>query len=99
MADEQCTVIVTYEVTAEDCDKFMNAWKRAQDYLKEQPGFISTRLHKADSASPDFRFVNIGCWQSVNEFRAATQSNGFREAAGWLEAYPIHAAVYHGVET
>ena len=99
MADEQCTAIVTYEVMNEDCDKFMNAWKRAQAYLKEQPGFISTTLHKAESASPDFRFVNIGCWKSADDFRAATQSNGFREAAGWLEAYPIHASVYQVVET
>lgn len=99
MTDAQCTAIVTYEVKAEDCDKFLNAWDRANDYLREQPGFVTTALHKAESANPDFRFVNIGCWESADHFRDATQSSGFRKAAGQLEAYPIHASVYEIVRT
>ena len=99
MAEEQCTAIVTYEVMTEDCEKFLAAWNMANDYLKEQPGYISTKLHRAESASPDFRFVNIGCWRSADDFRAATLSDGFREASGRLAAYPMHASAYKIVET
>ena len=95
----ECTAIVAYEVMNEDRDKFLEAWKRANDYLKEQPGYLRSELHQAVSANPDFRYVNIGCWETADDFRAATQSNGFREASGSLEAYPIHASAYELLPT
>lgn len=99
MAHDQCTAIVVYEVMAEDTDKFLTAWQQADDHLKEQPGYVSTALHQACSASPDFRFVNVGCWESADAFRAATQDEAFRQASGRLEAYPIHASVYEVIRT
>ena len=99
MADEPCTAIVAYEVSAEDCDRFLDSWTKANDFLKAQPGLKSTTLHKATSANPDFRFVNVSCWESADAFRDATQSQGFRDASGRLEAFPIHAAVYEVVRT
>ena len=50
MADEnkkQCTVIVSYEVAHEDADRFLDSWEKANDFLRQQPGFVST----ANSAS------------------------------------------------
>ncbi len=99
MDQQQCTAIVVYEVMAEDAEKFLAAWEQANDHLKEQPGFVSTALHRASSANPDFRFVNVGCWESDDAFRAATQGEAFREASGRLEAYPIHAAVYEVIRS
>lgn len=99
MPEGQCTVIVTYEVAYEDCERFLDSWDKANAYLKEQPGFISTALHRAESANPDFRFVNISYWESADAFRAATQSQGFREASGRLEAFPVHASAYEVVRT
>jgi len=98
MAATTCTAIVAYEVNGEDADKFMNAWKKAQAYLKKQKGHVSTTLHQSASANPDFRFVNVATWASADAFRSATQSSAFREASGLLEAYPIHAAVYDVVK-
>ena len=97
--EDQCTAIVAYEVSGEDCERFLDSWKRANDFLREQAGHISTTLHRACSANPDFRFVNISCWESADAFRVATQSEEFREAAGRLEAFPIHASVYEVVDT
>lgn len=99
MAEDQCTAIVAYEVSREDCDRFMDSWERANDFLQQQPGHISTTLHRAASANPDFRFVNISCWESADAFRSATQSHEFKEVAGRLEAFPIHAAVYEVVRS
>ena len=96
---DQCTVIVAYEVAHEDCERFMDSWEKANAYLKEQPGFVSTALHKAVSANPDFRFVNVGCWESADAFRAATQCEGFRNAAGRLDAFTMHASAYEVVKT
>ncbi|MGI9121117.1 MAG: antibiotic biosynthesis monooxygenase family protein [Acidimicrobiales bacterium] len=99
MANGECTAIVAYEVRAEDRDRFLNAWDRANEHLQTQPGYVGNTLHEAVSANPDFRFVNIARWKSVDDFRAATQSSTFYEASGWLEAYPIHPAVYDVVRS
>lgn len=99
MADEECIAIVAYEVMNEDREKFLDAWEHANAHLKSQSGFVSTALHQAASANPDFRFVNIGRWKSADDFRRATQSNGFQEASGALAAYPIHASVYEVVRS
>ncbi len=93
MADE-CTAIVAYEVMNEDRSKFLEAWESANDYLKEQPGYLRSELHQAVSANPDFRYVNIGCWKSAEDFRSATQSPEFQAASGALAACPIHASAY-----
>ena len=98
MTKGQCTAIVAYEVEADDAERFLDSWKIANDFLKEQPGFTSTALHRAVSANPDFRFVNISCWESDDAFRAATLSHGFLEASGRLQAFPIHAAAYEVME-
>ncbi len=93
-----CTAIIAYEVNVDDSDRFLNAWKKAQAYLKKQKGHVSTTLHRSASANPDFRFVNVAAWASADAFRSATQSAGFREASALLEAYPIHASVYDVVK-
>ena len=46
-----------------------------------QPGYVDTALHQAVTPNADFQFVNIGRWQTAEDFLAATQSQGFREAA------------------
>jgi heme-degrading monooxygenase HmoA len=102
MADEskkQCTVIVSYEVAHEDADRFLDSWEKANDFLRKQPGFVSTALHRAVSANPDFRFVNVSCWESDDAFRSATQSQDFRDASGRLVPFPIHASAYEVVKT
>lgn len=102
MADQeskQCTVIVSYEVAHEDADRFLDSWEKANEFLREQPGFVSTALHRAVSANPDFRFVNVSCWESDDAFRAATQSQDFRDASGRLSPFPIHASAYEIVTT
>jgi heme-degrading monooxygenase HmoA len=89
-----CTAIVSYKVGAEDADAFLEAWHKANDHLKKQPGHVSTTLHRAVSANPSFRFVNVARWKSADAFRQATQTPDFQAASGRLEAYPIFASVY-----
>jgi len=98
MAEGQTVAIVAYEVNAEDEDRFLEAWQLAQDYLKEQSGFVDTALHKANSAAADFRFVNVAHWESDDAFRDAINSDGFRTASGRLDPYPVHGAAYKVVQ-
>ncbi len=94
MANDTCTAVIAYEVAVEDSERFLSAWKMANEFIKAQAGFLSTRLHQAVSASPEFRFVNVSGWESADAFRNATQSDGFRTASARLDAYPVHASVY-----
>lgn len=34
MAEKHCTAIVAYEVSHEDRERFLDSWKRANDFLQ-----------------------------------------------------------------
>ena len=95
--NKQCTAIVSYRVKHEDVDNFLEAWEIANDFLKKQPGHVSNTLHRAVSANPPFRFVNVAKWKTIDNFRDATQASGYQEAAGRLSAYPVYAAAYESL--
>jgi hypothetical protein len=48
-------------------------WEEARDVLAAQPGFVSTRLHRALDPGATYGLVNVAEWESVEAFRAATQ--------------------------
>jgi heme-degrading monooxygenase HmoA len=62
-------------------DDFVRGWQRAADYMREQPGFVSTRLHRALAPNARFRFINVAEWASPQDFEAAVSSEQFREIA------------------
>ena len=59
-------------------DEFMRSWRAAADYMKRQPGFISTRLHRALAPTARFQFINVAEWESPQHFMDAVQSAEFR---------------------
>lgn len=93
------TLINAFEVPSDKEDEFLLGWENARDYLQTQPGYVDTALHQAVSPDADFRFVNIGRWQSADDFRAATQSDGFRQAAAGLANFRPHPGLYRVVRT
>ena len=48
-------------------------WEQARDFLKEQPGYISTNLHRTIQPGATFYLINVAVWESPEAFRAATQ--------------------------
>jgi heme-degrading monooxygenase HmoA len=83
-------LINPFEVSEDiDDDQFMEGWGRAADYMRARPGFVSTRLHRAVSPNPRFRFVNVAEWESPQAFQAAVTSPEFQAmAAGTPPNYP-----------
>ena len=98
MADP-LVLINAFEVPLEDAEQFIAAWEKTRDYLSAQPGYVDTALHQAVTPNADFQFVNIGRWQTVEDFQAATQSPGFRESAAGLAGYQPHPGLYRVVRT
>jgi heme-degrading monooxygenase HmoA len=62
-------------------EEFLRGWERAADYMRQQPGFVSTRLHRALRPDAHFRFVNVAEWESPQDFQVAVGREQFREIA------------------
>ena len=64
-----------------DDEEFLQGWERAAEYMRQQPGFLSSRLHRALGSDARFRFINVAEWASPQDFQAAVTSEEFREIA------------------
>ena len=65
---------------------FLKVWQDDAAFMKRQPGFISTQLHRAIGESPTY--LNYAVWQSTADFRAAFTHPEF---VAKLSAYPPSA--------
>ena len=75
-------LINPFEVPADVPDEsFLEGWQRAADFMRQQPGFLSSRLHRALAPDARFRFINVAEWASPQDFQAAVGSEAFRELA------------------
>jgi hypothetical protein len=43
-------------------------WEKVARFMKQQPGFISTRLHRAIIPGARFQLINLAEWESVEHF-------------------------------
>jgi heme oxygenase (mycobilin-producing) len=72
------------------------AWEQTRQFLRDQPGYLATLLHRSLSPDADFRFVNIGRYQSPQAFQAAISQPGFQEAAAAIQ-HRAHPSLYQVV--
>jgi heme-degrading monooxygenase HmoA len=89
-------LINAFEVPADGDDAFVAAWEQTRQFLRDQPGYLATRLHRSLSPDADFRFVNIGRYQSPQAFQAAVGEPGFRQAAAAIQ-HRAHPSLYRVV--
>lgn len=75
-----------FTVAEADIPTLMAAWEQDANWMKCQPGFISTQLHRAIGGSS--MFMNYAVWETVEHFRAAFTHPEFIRALG---AYPSSA--------
>jgi heme-degrading monooxygenase HmoA len=75
-----------FSVGEADIPALMSAWEKDAIWMKQQPGFLSTQLHRAIGGS--HMFMNCALWESVDSFRAAFTHPDFVSA---LAAYPSSA--------
>lgn len=72
-----------FTVNPEDVDGFLKAWTDDATLMKQQPGLISTQLHRGIAGSTTF--VNYAVWESVAAYRNAVNKVGVRSR---LSNYP-----------
>src|SRR4051794_11561980 len=79
-------LVNVFAFDAPDEETFLRAWQDDALFMKRQPGFISTQLHRAIGESPTY--VNYAVWESTATFRAAFTHPEFRAK---LSHYPASA--------
>jgi heme-degrading monooxygenase HmoA len=88
IAIEANSVVLVNVFTLDKADEqiFLQAWQDDARFMKRQPGFISTQLHRAIGESPTY--FNYAAWESTADFRSAFMHPEFRAK---LSAYPSSA--------
>jgi len=79
-------LINVFTVDAKDVDALLDAWVDDANWMKRQPGYISTQLHRGIGGS--CVFLNYALWESVARLRQAFTHPEFM---GALAAYPSSA--------
>ncbi len=79
-ADEEKTamtksmpVILINPVTVpeEKLDEAIKAREAGRDFLAQQPGYISTKLHQSLSPDAQYLLINVAEWETPEDFQAA----------------------------
>lgn len=88
LAVEASPVVLVNVFTLDTADEpiFLSVWQDDAAFMKRQPGFISTQLHRALGNSATY--LNYAVWESTGAFRAAFGHPDFQAK---LSAYPASA--------
>jgi heme-degrading monooxygenase HmoA len=79
-------LINKFTVRPEEADWLLAAWANDAVWMKHQPGFISTQLHRGIAGSGVF--LNYAVWESTAHFRRAFTNPEFQSK---LTEYPPSA--------
>ena len=88
LAVDATSIVLVNVFTLDPADEqtFLQVWRDDAAFMKRQPGFISTQLHRAIGESPTY--FNYAVWESIADFRAAFTHPEF---VAKLSAYPSSA--------
>ena len=76
-------LVNVFTLNKADEQTFLKTWRDDAAFMKRQPGFIATQLHRAIGESPTY--LNYAVWESTADFRAAFSHPEFRAK---LSTYP-----------
>ncbi len=86
--DGSVVLINVFTVDPADQDALIASWSHDAEFMKVQPGYISTQLHKGIGGSATF--LNYAIWESAESFRNAFTDPEFQKRIG---RYPDSATV------
>ena len=88
LAIDAAPVVLVNVFTLDPADEqtFLKVWQDDAAFMKRQPGFISTQLHRA--IGENATYLNYAVWESNAHFRAAFAHPEFKAS---LAAYPSSA--------
>lgn len=72
-AEDHIVLINPFTVPEGKVEESIVFWEKARDYLKGQPGYVSTKLHKSLKPDATYELVNVAVWESAEAFMTASQ--------------------------
>ncbi len=93
-------LINPFEVLRGKEDECVAFWERVAEYMRRQPGFISTRLHRAVAPGARFPLINVAEWESAEYFFSAAASEEFKKLVEpYMEVFPHYPGLYEVIRT
>jgi heme-degrading monooxygenase HmoA len=84
-------LINIFHVKPEDGDRLIEAWGADAAFFKQQPGYISTQLHRGIGRSGTF--LNYAVWESLKKYKEAFNKYTSPEVQSKLLKYPDSAGM------
>jgi heme oxygenase (mycobilin-producing) len=75
------TLINVFEIDQDKIDPFVDEWRARAEFMSKQPGFRSSRLHRALMPESRFQLINVAEWETEEALRAATSQEYFQKSA------------------
>jgi len=79
-------LVNVFSVAPEDVDALLATWTKDAAFMRAQPGFLGTQLHRG--LAPSTLFMNYAVWTDTASFRAAFQQPDFQRH---IAEYPASA--------
>lgn len=64
-------LINPFTVPKDKLDEAIASWEKGRDSLSQQPGYISTKLHRSLSPDAQYLLINVAEWETTEQFKAA----------------------------
>lgn len=96
---EAIILINPFTVPAGKLDEAIAYWERHRDFMQQQPGYLSTKLHQSLKPDATFELINVASWASEDAFYQASYK--MREALGPCEVEGLSGdpALYRVIRT
>ena len=74
---DKVALINVFEAPAGQDEAFLAGWEQGKAFMEQQPGYISTALHRSLDPTAQFRYINVAHWESAQDFSAALNNPEF----------------------
>jgi hypothetical protein len=89
--------ISAFEVPRDRIDQVVEIWQRYSQLLTKQPGYISSRLHRATEPGTRFPLVNVSEWKSEQDYHNAVEQMIAELGMPNVPGLRVHPAIYETV--
>ncbi|MDW3651028.1 MAG: antibiotic biosynthesis monooxygenase family protein [Bacteroidia bacterium] len=91
---EFITLINSFEVPSGKLEESVKYWEACRDFLKVQPGYVSTKLHQSLKNDAKFQLVNVAMWTSPQAFINASDKMRKELGVAAVEGLKPNASLY-----
>ena len=93
-ANAPVILINPFTVPEGKLDEAIAFWEAGRDFLAQQPGYISTKLHQSLAPDAHYALINVAEWETAEDFKAATAAMRANPAISPIEGVVYAPALY-----